>query len=201
MSATPVWRVVRARAVAESWRLRRLAIVGLAPVTTIDDWLPLAACRGCDPGLFHGDPGEAAEVCALEVCAGCPVMAECRLDAFAVERLLPLQYVDGVRGGLTASRRRAMLRNDPLRPARALQATCGTESGYYRHRAVAEPACEACTTAHANRARARDARRRAVTEPLVAHGIDRHSRTWLADDPGNSSLVDLYADALVEVTV
>ena len=64
-------------------------------------WRALAACRGCDPELFHpvkgGDDGVAAE--AKKVCAGCCVRDDC-LDE-ALEAYEPR----GVWGGMTPKER------------------------------------------------------------------------------------------------
>lgn len=45
---------------------------------------------------------------------------------------------------------------------RATVATCGTDSGYYRHRRMNTPACDPCRAAHAAATRARVVRKEAA---------------------------------------
>ena len=64
------------------------------------NWLDHAACKGLPPELFFPNNGRDRE--ALRVCAGCPVLPECRDEALSYE-----DWEDqGVRGGLFASQRR-----------------------------------------------------------------------------------------------
>jgi WhiB family redox-sensing transcriptional regulator len=76
-------------------------------------WRLRAACRDEDPGLFFPELGESAEA-AKQVCAGCPVKAQCL--AFAVasgERF-------GVFGGLS-ERERYGMGTKPSRPRKQQQ--------------------------------------------------------------------------------
>jgi WhiB family redox-sensing transcriptional regulator len=72
------------------------------------DWRKRAVCRNVDPELFFpvGTKGPAllqiAE--AKQVCAGCPVMSECR------EWALESRQEYGVFGGLDEDERRALRR-------------------------------------------------------------------------------------------
>ena len=72
-------------------------------------WHADAACRRDEVGLFFAPSKEptasrlAREQAAKQVCAGCPVLVECREHAL----LQPEPY--GVWGGLTAAERRVVL--------------------------------------------------------------------------------------------
>jgi WhiB family redox-sensing transcriptional regulator len=78
-------------------------------------WHELAACRGEPSELFYGPEGEklpqrlAREKRALEICARCPVRAECRSHA----QRRPETY--GVWGGTTESSRSAARRGSTIR--------------------------------------------------------------------------------------
>jgi WhiB family redox-sensing transcriptional regulator len=67
------------------------------------DWKLKAACRDLDTSLFFPD-SEADAAPAQEVCAGCPVRAEC------LEFALATRQHDGVWGGLTETERRRLRR-------------------------------------------------------------------------------------------
>ena len=87
------------------------------PVTEIWDWQIDAACRGMDSALFFHPEGERGparsgrDARAKEICATCPVLAQCRAHALAV------QEPYGVWGGLSESERDLMVRarHRPLR--------------------------------------------------------------------------------------
>ncbi|MFE9812352.1 WhiB family transcriptional regulator [Streptomyces sp. NPDC005548] len=72
------------------------------------DWHASATCATVDPELFYptGPGGTAAQMekQAKSICAVCPVRQECLDEAVAVGD------VSGIRGGLTASERRGMIR-------------------------------------------------------------------------------------------
>ncbi len=86
--------------------VRRLPL----PVTRVWDWQMRAACRDLDSELFfhpaneRGPVATARDRAAKVVCAGCPVMEECRGHALEVHE----PY--GVWGGLTARERETVLR-------------------------------------------------------------------------------------------
>lgn len=67
------------------------------------DWRARAACRNSDPELFFPirDDGYKG---AAELCAGCPVLADCLAEA------LDLKCVHGYRGGTTGEDRAQLLR-------------------------------------------------------------------------------------------
>ncbi|MEV4672681.1 WhiB family transcriptional regulator [Actinomadura sp. NPDC049382] len=74
-------------------------------------WQESANCRGADLTLFFGTEGERAgdrairERKAKQVCAGCPVMAECLEEAYRE----PRQH--GVWGGMGPEERTAARKN------------------------------------------------------------------------------------------
>jgi len=78
-------------------------VVPVSAVAAVEprDWRTRAACRDVDPELFFGDP--TAQEAAVAVCAGCPVVAECR--AWADQRGI----VDGTWAGETEGQRCARL--------------------------------------------------------------------------------------------
>lgn len=91
--------------------VRRLPL----PVTQIWDWQMRAACRDLDSGLFfhpqneRGPAADARDRAAKDVCAGCPVLEQCRAHALEVHE----PY--GVWGGLTARERDTILRRSRRR--------------------------------------------------------------------------------------
>lgn len=101
---------------------------------------------------WHSDRAEAKHH-ALSICATCPVRRECLDDALSEK----FQY--GIRGGMTADDRKALLQKTrgtkPLQP-------CGTQSAYTRHVRRREPIDDACRAAHtAHRKALRDAQKAA----------------------------------------
>jgi WhiB family redox-sensing transcriptional regulator len=74
-----------------------------------DAWRVDAACNGLDPDLFFPEKGETSKP-AKQVCAGCPVKAECL--SMAVE--LNLSF--GIFGGLSARERRVVRRERGITP-------------------------------------------------------------------------------------
>ena len=92
---------------------RRLPV----PVTDIWDWQMRGACRGMDSALFFHPEGERGparsgrEARAKQICAGCPVLAQCRAHSLAVHE----PY--GVWGGLSESERDELVR----RPDRSVR--------------------------------------------------------------------------------
>jgi WhiB family redox-sensing transcriptional regulator len=66
-------------------------------------WTQHAKCRSVDPDLFFPERGENTEA-AKQVCAGCPVQAECLEYALATTQKF------GVWGGTSERERRRMRR-------------------------------------------------------------------------------------------
>ena len=66
-----------------------------------DDWRAGALCAQTDPEAFFPAPTQTAHA-ALRICARCEVRAECLADAIEVGD------EHGVRGGVSASRRKRM---------------------------------------------------------------------------------------------
>jgi len=64
-------------------------------------WSQRAECRGMETADFYDEP----TVAARRACARCPVRAEC----LAEEVDIPLDEIDGYRGGMSPSRRREFL--------------------------------------------------------------------------------------------
>ncbi len=83
------------------------------PVADRWDWQLDGACRRVGPETFfhpEGERGSARQLrdnAAKEVCASCPVMAQCRAHALAVRE----PY--GVWGGLTEDEREAVYAGQP----------------------------------------------------------------------------------------
>jgi WhiB family transcriptional regulator, redox-sensing transcriptional regulator len=91
------------------------------PVTTIWDWQMRGACRGMDSAFFFHPEGErgparaSREARAKQVCAACPVLAQCAAHALEVHE----PY--GVWGGLSESERDEIIRSQD-RTLRVLRA-------------------------------------------------------------------------------
>lgn len=81
-----------------------LALV--ADVDTSAHWAERAACAGMDPELFF-PKGNGGAVKAKQVCARCPVRDVC-LAAALEEEAEYAPWVYGVRGGKTATERKAL---------------------------------------------------------------------------------------------
>lgn len=85
------------------------------PVADIWEWQYEGSCRGADSRLFFHPEGERGPArrerdgAAKQICAGCPVLVECREHALAVRE----PY--GVWGGLSEDDRQA--RYVTIRPA------------------------------------------------------------------------------------
>lgn len=67
-------------------------------------WVERARCRQYDPTLFYPDRGGAANDAARNVCANCPVAAECLDYAIACEDVDPYGS-HGIWAGLTGRER------------------------------------------------------------------------------------------------
>jgi WhiB family redox-sensing transcriptional regulator len=131
-----------------------------APAEDDRPWTERAECRGYDPDLFFPvaqfkagrplSPIVRAQVRqAKEMCAICPVRAECL--QYALDENEP----DGIWGGLTPDERRPLRRGDrshvpgPLPGTRLRLIDHGTDGGYRNHRHNGEAACPRCLQAHA----------------------------------------------------
>lgn len=69
-------------------------------------------CAQTDPELFFPDKGQRSDKAAA-ICAACPVIEECRVEVFHVERNLCDREVFGYAAGMTA-RERVELRRPAL---------------------------------------------------------------------------------------
>lgn len=134
-------------------------------------WIDRAACRGIDPNLMVPEKSDLGAIqTAKEICATCPVKAECREYGLAIHRQADL---DGVFGGLSKIERLRILRQEnlPRRRQSPMNNTtrfynpsqefvpCGTTSAYQRHLRYKEIPCHACKQAHAEQAAMYRARR------------------------------------------
>ena len=87
------------------------------PNADVWDWQMHGVCRGVDSSMFFHPDGErgrarmAREQRAKEMCRRCPVMAQCRAHALAVEE----PY--GVWGGLSEGERELLLKRGIRRTA------------------------------------------------------------------------------------
>lgn len=101
---------------AEGWALlrdpqvltwARLAHASLPPGTRPLGWMEEAACRGLDPELFFPDrDGSKTRIAqAKAICAGCPVLFDCRAHGERVEAELARGDWHGVFGGETVDDR------------------------------------------------------------------------------------------------
>ncbi|MGQ0479997.1 MAG: WhiB family transcriptional regulator [Pseudonocardia sp.] len=75
-------------------------------------WREEALCAQTDPEIFFPEVGENPKA-ARQVCAACPVRTACLTDA-----LRRRDIAFGVRGGLTPTERRALLRPTSVRTVR-----------------------------------------------------------------------------------
>lgn len=74
-------------------------------------WRDEAACLDCvDPELFFTYGGPKTEDDAISICMACPVRRPCLDDALLTERRHSLHALHGIRGGLTAAQRKALVR-------------------------------------------------------------------------------------------
>lgn len=81
-------------------------MTGTRPVTQWEpfpSWFDRAACEGLDPDLFFAERGESLDA-AREICATCPVQAEC------LDYALRHRIIHGVWGGLSERQRRRLRR-------------------------------------------------------------------------------------------
>lgn len=147
-----------------------MADIDVAPMWEAPDrsWREHAACRGCNPELFHPTRGQDVSD-AKRICAVCPVADIC------LQWALENNETMGVWGGRSERERRTMRRqlriernipiNQPINQPKRQPDTDrhGTETGYQwhiRHKDVG-PVCHACQEAHRAYSRARVAAWRA----------------------------------------
>lgn len=89
-------------------------------------WTRHAACKGCDPELWFPRRGAGTRE-AVNICATCPVAAEC------LDYALRWRIIDGVWGGKTGDQRDMIRRCTPdLHKPRRLPAPHGTTTRYAR---------------------------------------------------------------------
>ena len=87
------------------------------PNADVWDWQMHGVCRGVDSSMFFHPDGErgrarmARELRAKEMCRRCPVIAQCRAHALAVEE----PY--GIWGGLSEAERELLLKRGIRRTA------------------------------------------------------------------------------------
>lgn len=101
-----------------------MAELSRLPVTVADvwEWQVSGSCREADPRLFFHPDGERGparrkrDAAAVAVCAGCPVIEQCRQHGLTVRE----PY--GVWGGLTEDDREEIYRSERV-AARTLRAT------------------------------------------------------------------------------
>jgi WhiB family redox-sensing transcriptional regulator len=92
------------------------------PVAEVWEWQLQGACRRTDPDTFFHPEGErgprkeARDRAAKAICAGCPVLVQCRRHSLQVRE----PY--GVWGGLTEEEREAAIAEAPSRAAGAQRA-------------------------------------------------------------------------------
>jgi WhiB family transcriptional regulator, redox-sensing transcriptional regulator len=87
----------------------------------VEDWAARAACRQAQPDALFVRGAEQNK--AKQVCAGCPVRAECLAEA------LDNQIEWGVWGGMTERERRALLRRHPNAQWRTVLEKARNEQG------------------------------------------------------------------------
>jgi Transcription factor WhiB len=80
-------------------------------LTTSSSWVEHAACRGHPSSWWFAGEASFEHRIALRICGTCTVRAECLADAQRAERDQVGLY--GVRGGLSASARRAEIAQSP----------------------------------------------------------------------------------------
>lgn len=68
---------------------------------------PMLRCRRLDPDLWSRHSTAAA---ARQLCAGCPIRAECAELALRDEMRAGLAHINGVRGGMSPRERRQVIR-------------------------------------------------------------------------------------------
>jgi len=131
-------------------------VTAYAPHITPDppEWTLAAACQYVDAEIFFPEKGGSTRE-AKQVCAGCPVTAECL--AFALEH----HERFGIYGGLSGRERRR-LAPAPTRAYAQRPIRHGTFGGYYTHRRRDETPCADCQTTASEAWHRRKQRRRSA---------------------------------------
>lgn len=116
-------------------------------------WWPRRACAGLF-GLFYSPPNEPDNrTVALAICAGCPVLPECRTWIATEREPIVDHVIAGMRPREVASWRalpqHVEWRRFHHRPP------CGSEKAYTAHLRYGEH-CARCTEAHSGRVRFRE---------------------------------------------
>jgi hypothetical protein len=96
------FRAAQAAAIRHGWGLRALAH------TAARGWEERARCRTLHPQMFLGPESSVARA----VCESCPVRLACLSSALRLERGHPRSHLLGVRGGLSADERFAVLQDE-----------------------------------------------------------------------------------------
>ena len=119
---------------------RGIRVIALRHTAATDDttnWRALSRCRDVDPELFFpigkGVLAERQTYAAKQVCARCPVIDDCRREAFEE----PIAEF-GVFGGLDEYERRA------LRPKRDTEVVCVVCEDVFRPRRSTQALCFSC---------------------------------------------------------
>lgn len=131
-------------------------------LTIRPDWHAAAACRNHPDINWFPEQGEpvapAIRICRTE----CPVRDQC------LDHALTNHETRGIWGGESQKqlrRRRQAANRTRILPRPGNQpAACGTDPGYYRHRATATTPCPACLAAHAAAPRQRAGNRNQVEQ-------------------------------------
>jgi hypothetical protein len=125
-------------------------------------WRQDAACAGLAPA-FDAESWTAEAVYAARVCWRCPAADACERDAAR-------SGASGVRAGRVW---RAGIPVDVLEPLpRAGVASCGTASGYERHRRRGEEPCEGCAVARTGHNARHHRRRRGPGRPPAVESAE-----------------------------
>ncbi len=105
-------------------------------------WQERAACADVDVELFFPVKEADPALEAKEVCARCPVLAEC------LDESLAKRHAYGVWGGLTERERRSLLRKTTGTGRTATETQHGTSAMYRKHYRNGEKPCEPCRVAY-----------------------------------------------------
>lgn len=146
-------------------------------------WRDQAACVGTGDLMFPEPSDRRGISAAKKVCAACPVMNVCLVEAMEDEDGRSKANRFGVRGGRDTGQRYAMYRRIAPAPVKQREYTggkplapCGTQGAYDRHIRRKEPIDEACRKAHADRRREDRARARENAPCGTVAGYQRHRR-------------------------